>query len=471
MYLHASPYVSHCISPCISLHLQVIDAFYRFEYVVWPKHFADFVRFVNLPLDLELIPIDCLAGHLLSYYQRLLMTLLLPVGGSIAIVTLAIIARSLTAARRRIGRRCRHGASGQTARTLPSLTRLLASPMSWTLHVWMLLIVYPTLCSKTIAVFSCVELRDAAYLRADPALQCDTPEWWGWAIVCVASIAVYCLGIPGAFWLVTRRYAALRVGLLTTSRAYWWRARISLLLSSYRYDAWWFESFDLLRKLLLASVVLVAWPNTHFQLCFGTIVAAGSVLVTLQLQPYRHPSCQWLQVAAQLQVFFTYVTASVFYRDPRLPDDDRESAEETMSDVVLIAVNSTCFFALLVITCRGIRSSVASPERLVDSDGDDVPAPRLSEGSSFHLFLSHTWAYGQDQMRIVKTRTRQLLPGLVIFLECVTAMPTRAPCGHRRRGPVWVPGFSGLLRRTRSNLSSWQCRRPQEWAWRRVHRL
>ena len=38
-------------------------------------------------------------------------------------------------------------------------------------------------------------------------------------------------------------------------------------------------------------------------------------------------------------------------------------------------------------------------------------------GDTFHIFLSHTWSFGQDQMRIVKQRMLELLPGIRIFLD------------------------------------------------------
>ena len=36
---------------------------------------------------------------------------------------------------------------------------------------------------------------------------------------------------------------------------------------------------------------------------------------------------------------------------------------------------------------------------------------------SFHVFLSHVWGTGQDQMRIVKQRLLEMLPDLKCFLD------------------------------------------------------
>ena len=47
----------------------------------------------------------------------------------------------------------------------------------------------------------------------------------------------------------------------------------------------------------------------------------------------------------------------------------------------------------------------------------EVPAPQLAGASVYHLFLSHRWGTGQDQMRILKQRLMELIPELRIFLD------------------------------------------------------
>ena len=42
-----------------------------------------------------------------------------------------------------------------------------------------------------------------------------------------------------------------------------------------------------------------------------------------------------------------------------------------------------------------------------------MPAPAV-ESDGYHLFLSHVWGTGQDQMRIVKQRLLEMLPSLKV---------------------------------------------------------
>ena len=47
-----------------------------------------------------------------------------------------------------------------------------------------------------------------------------------------------------------------------------------------------------------------------------------------------------------------------------------------------------------------------------------VTVSQLEEGK-FHLFLSHSWGTGQDQMRVIKQRLLEMMPNVRVFLVCV----------------------------------------------------
>ena len=69
---------------------------------------------------------------------------------------------------------------------------------------------------------------------------------------------------------------------------------------------------------------------------------------------------------------------------------------------------------------REARASKARRLRHVEHL-DEVVAPVLAEGHHWHLFLSHVWGTGQDQMRIIKQRLLEMVPGA---LRCSTLVPT-----------------------------------------------
>ena len=54
---------------------------------------------------------------------------------------------------------------------------------------------------------------------------------------------------------------------------------------------------------------------------------------------------------------------------------------------------------------------------------------------SFHVFLSHVWGTGQDQMRIVKQRLVEMLPDASVFLDVDDLKEAEAPSTWTSR--VW----------------------------------
>ena len=69
-----------------------------------------------------------------------------------------------------------------------------------------------------------------------------------------------------------------------------------------------------------------------------------------------------------------------------------------------------------------IRNADALPMARVN--GSVARPPALHKGETFHLFLSHIWSSGQDQMRVVKTRLLEMVPKLRIFVRFAHYAPS-----------------------------------------------
>ena len=124
-------------------YLQTIDVFPRYANVVWPNIFLRFVKALNLS---QLIGVEVWVGNLLmpiecsvrfSFYARLLCTLLLPPLFSAFIFTLAFLV---------------HMRSGKP---LAARAALFRSPGVINLHLWIVLLLYPSLCRVTLDAFQC----------------------------------------------------------------------------------------------------------------------------------------------------------------------------------------------------------------------------------------------------------------------------------------------------------------------------
>jgi len=83
-------------------------------------------------------------------------------------------------------------------------------------------------------------------------------------------------------------------------------------------------------------------------------------------------------------------------------------------------------FAILLVQLRHERKRIESEARSAKArrlrykaDKNEVTVPSIMQGvpKHFHTFLSHVWGTGQDQMRIIKQRLKEMLPYLEVFLD------------------------------------------------------
>ena len=127
----------------------------------------------------------------------------------------------------------------------------------WTLNIWVWLLLYPSVTRKALQTFDCIELLGVTYLRADPAIQCSGDDWWFMAVLASVGVFVTCILAPIALVRQTSRKHA------SPERVQ--RSRVALLTNTYQGKFHYWEVVDLMRKLLLTSVVLLVGPDTVVQ--------------------------------------------------------------------------------------------------------------------------------------------------------------------------------------------------------------
>lgn len=370
---------------------QTLSVVQRFYNVHWPPLFSVFVRALDINIDIQLLPLSCVLGHPLSFYEVFGATLLLPLLCSLTIVTFAAWFRR-----------------GHGTHVTMTIRGALASSRVWTLHTWLLLLLYPSLCRTTFAVFDCVTLRGVQYLRDDTSVRCYDRAWVGWASISTLSILVYCLGIPLAAFLLSRTYHDKHTDA---------RRRAQLLLSSYTTTAWWTESVDLIRKLLLTAVVTIVAPNTRLQLWFGLQVSILATIFFIKLEPYRSSMTNLMAAAANISLTFTYATSSLLFSNEWAPPHLREA--NVLLGVLLILANSAALVILLGVISLAMRSSVRSSHelRIMHANGDTYdPAKPLASGG-YHAFLSHVWIHSQDLAASLKLNLAISMPSFRCFLD------------------------------------------------------
>lgn len=392
------PRLASTIVKILISYIQMLYVFTRLQSVHWPKAFLDFIHHINISalvgveawIERLLLPYDCVF-HNVSAFQFLVLTLLAPVAISACVFAMTLLV-VCTFPRQKVP------AGFDWAAAL--------APGLWNVHVWVLLLLYPSLSREALNLFQCTELDGRFYLDSDTRILCFSRDWNVFAFLAAAiGILGYALGLPAAAFLLTQRHQRT-----TDPRA---RARlgrrISLLLSSYEERCWWFESADLVRKFLLTGVILNVDPGSRVQIWFGLLVSVAASILLLRVDPcaprrsfteraprtacahtastlcsVRAPRlvcaerpppahlyglracadqdrlCGWLQAAATLQIMFNYMTSIVFFIPRGAPPDANPLLASYLGTLLVIA-NSIVFVLLAAALAVGARSAIMAP--------------------------------------------------------------------------------------------------------------
>ena len=319
-----------------------------------------------------------------------------------------------------------------------TLTRLITYALPGTLRA--LFIIYPLVTAVAFDAYPCYSFADEdvderRWLKIDVEVECDSAEHESIRWNARAALILYPIGLLvliGSLLMAARKdILSLRKTTLSTATAF--------LHKDYEPHMFWWELVEMGRKLILVGFMIIvpAYLSSMLQLILGTLVSAIFLFVQLIASPYENQSDDYLAATASFSilVFFLsclgYKYASAFdlagIKQAMTLDQQNVYAVDTSW---LTAFLLASIFASLVMTCvifflqlgaetvafrREERVAKARRLRYVQT-GLEVTPPAIDAGA-FHVFLSHTWAQGQSDMRIVKHRLLEMMPDLRVFLD------------------------------------------------------
>ena len=291
------------------------------------------------------------------------------------------------------------------------------------------------------------------------------------------AIALYPIGLILAFgFLLFRARHAIRHDKPTALSA-----SIAFLHREFEPHFYWWELVEMLRRLVLVGLFVLIERGSVTQLIYATVYCLVHLLVQLQAAPYKSLGNNFLASVSNFALTVLFVCLIMFkvsnttevrgrptalagspprchsppsrlacgwdeatplpLPPPTCPQLDEiqallspeQSADLSIDSLTLTNVLigtlllSVCLgFVLLVVEVREEREnlreqhlySLARRLRYVD-DGHVVVPPRLKPTAfgAYHLFLSHVWGSGQDQMRVVKQRLLEMMPEVKVFLD------------------------------------------------------
>ena len=172
----------------------------------------------------------------------------------------------------------------------------------------------------------------------------------------------------------------------------------------------------MLRRIVLIGLMVLV--EGMMQIIIGTGLAAMFLLLQVQASPYEDASDDFLASASSFALVVIFICSNAFKQHELVGLDDvkkklsNEQLQVYMVDEALLSIIMICcvlgtfivsFILLLVQVAveraRQSREELESKSRRLrrKKDHRQVHCTQLAE-DSFHLFLSHVWGTGQDQM-------------------------------------------------------------------------
>jgi hypothetical protein len=433
--------------------LKLIFAFYQLATtlssvysVELPQMYYDAVGilhgWVRLEWDNYLMPGDCIG--LDGFSDRLVLRALAPlglIGITFILSTLRHTAQAVVCSVLRRSSRVSVDSSGGSrwARGCAFMKHAVVSALPFSLLVSFCLV--PSVSQGIFAAWGCDPYQldaDAAtersFLHEDLRIVCwDGEHGYTAAHQEITSyafifIAIWPIGLPCAYVLL----------LLLCRKAVRQRRETPLaratrfLHREYIPDFYFWEVLPLLQRLIISGwLLLIPAHYEAWRIFLGLLTAVGYLTLLQFVQPYKRATTNTIAIAAQFSlvcVFLggtfikVFVNANGADECAAAADDDGNAADEANNRAKLRVVVIMIFFNFMVLTLflglalyQFTTIEVLPSVRLAETRL--MPELRLKPGQTWHIFLSHIWSSGQDQMAAVKRQLQLLLPGVRCFLD------------------------------------------------------
>jgi hypothetical protein len=203
---------------------------------------------------------------------------------------------------------------------------------------------------------------------------------------------------------------------------------------------------EMTRKLFLTGIFsLYPAPGSLAQVVSASFLTLSYLFLQMQASPLKSLADDYLAKVTSFFLVCLFACCVLFrlmttLEHPQilelLPRRVRSALQlNHLAEVCMMSVAGTVAFTVLIVLIqaheerrrvqREERASYARRLRYVRNDAEAELGPLTVDangrGARYHLFLSHCWNTGQDQMRVIKQRLMEMMPEAKMFLECVTA--------------------------------------------------
>ena len=301
-----------------------------------------------------------------------------------------------------------------------------------------LVLIHPTVTMTMVKLFSCAAVLgyQREWLKADVRYQCMDGPWWTFASVSISMIGIFTIGLPVIMIvsLVRARHRLNEARLVVRRRYKSWRKRekekvlqrrvallrgevpeplvddeeeamtnkdiLSVYLIYYRYVREWdqflflhrdfriefyyWELVEIMRKLLLVSVVVVIGSQfTGYDLVFGITVLALFFAMHLYALPYKHAKHNFLK-AAEMFAEYTTLFITMLMQLSRV----QQGMDPGQMGLAMLAVQGIIGGGFIMVLFRNLKEGIAELKRQREQEEGLGIVARVEQVSIYSVFFA-----------------------------------------------------------------------------------
>eukprot|EP00624_Nannochloropsis_granulata_P007363 evm.model.NODE_7317_length_6650_cov_13.684361.2 len=171
------------------------------------------------------------------------------------------------------------------------------------------------------------------YLVADFTIDCHSRYYLHHMPLIVLALAVYPIGIPLMFLLLLKYRRNMHP----------WEENLSFLYKAYRRQYWWFEIYELVRKLFLTGLIIFIAAGTATQVAIACLVCAVTMCLHLKLAPYEERGDDILQAFSLAEILLVTYCALLL----KLDLTGSDAASMRVFDILLITTNALVVLVIM----------------------------------------------------------------------------------------------------------------------------
>ena len=222
-------------------------------------------------------------------------------------------------------------------------------------------LLYPGIGTRIFRLFKCHRIGEMEYLMADYSIVCWKDDHNYAVAVAVLCIFLYVIGIPFlSIYILYKRKTKLND--VKTMALY------GSLYLAYERPYWYWESVEMLKKMILAGGLVIVAAGSSAQVLIGMLVALAYFTVVIRLEPYDDIVDDYLQVGASIQMVLNLLIGLVLKLDEK---GESEYDVDTLGIlllimnicVVLIGVGLACLAFPKVQTCCSKKTKVVKEKK------------------------------------------------------------------------------------------------------------